>query len=366
MPFACWPAPAADVATATAAETPPSAPPGPRCREAYRQARWRRQLLESSPVDISVCIANWNCRDLLRACLGSLLDRPQGVHLEVIVVDNASTDGAAAMVAEEFPEVVLRRNPTNFGFARANNQAARLARGRYLFFLNNDTEVPDGALRRLLTFAEEHPEIGLLGPRLRDAQGRIQVSYRMRPTMAALLHRTSLLRWTGLLRASYRRYRRREFDPQRIRHVDLLMGAAMLLPRSIFRSCGGWDEDFVFGGEDLELSARVKRRHPVVFFPDVEIMHHGRVSTRQQIGFASTQTAIGFVRYLRKTGCTRSALLVYKLVVTLDAPLRFLAKVAQYAWQRLRGRCKKAEKSLLTCKGLGHFLTKGLPAFWKA
>src|ERR1051326_611550 len=107
-------------------------------------------------IDISICIANWNCRNLLRACLESLRDQPTGVRLETIVVDNASSDGAADLVADEFPEVLLIRNANNAGFGRANNQAARAARGRFLLFLNNDTAVPRGALQRLLNFALAH------------------------------------------------------------------------------------------------------------------------------------------------------------------------------------------------------------------
>ncbi|HEV3078831.1 MAG TPA: glycosyltransferase family 2 protein, partial [Gemmataceae bacterium] len=125
----------------------------------------------NTDLDISVCIANWNCRDLLRACLESLHARPQGVRLETIVVDNASSDGAADMVAESFPQVTLIRNRANAGFSRANNQAAQRARGRFLLFLNNDTEVPAGALEQLVAYAERHPEAGIIGPRLRDADG---------------------------------------------------------------------------------------------------------------------------------------------------------------------------------------------------
>jgi GT2 family glycosyltransferase len=317
-------------------------------------------------IDVSVCIANWNCCEYLRACLTSLRDQAVEVALEVIVIDNASSDGAADMVQREFPDVILHRNATNVGFARANNQAAELSRGRFLFFLNNDTIVPAGTLRRLIDYCEAHPAVGMVGPRLRNGGGQIQVSYRQRPTLATFLHRTYLLRWTGLLRGGYRRYRRQEFDPDLTRPVDILMGAAMFLPRAVFLTCGAWDEDFAFGGEDIELSDRVGRHFQVVYLPAVEITHFGRVSTRQHIGFASTNMAIGFARYLRKSGCSRAGLFLYKLLVTVDAPLQLADKMVQYVWRRLRGRKEKARKSLLVLRGLAHFLFKGLVPFWKA
>jgi GT2 family glycosyltransferase len=317
-------------------------------------------------VDVSVCIANWNCRALLRRCLESLLDPRQELRLEVIVVDNGSTDGAADMVGYDFPEVVLQRNPANFGFARANNQAAERAWGRYLFFLNNDTVVPPGALRELVDFADAHPEVGMIGPRLRDGQGRTQLSYRQRPTMGTLLHRTSLLRWTGLFRGAYRRYRRKDFDPNATREVEVLMGAALLLRREVFFNCGCWDESYAFGGEDLDLSFQVGRRFPILYHPDVEIIHYGRMSTRQHIGYASTQMTAGFARYLRKSGCPLPALWAYKLVVTIDAPVQFVAKALQFCWRRLHGRHEDAEKSLLACRGFCHFIVRGLWAFWRA
>lgn len=326
----------------------------------------RPRALDQTPLDISVCIANWNCREHLRACLESLLDFPQGVRLEVIVVDNASTDGAADMVEEEFPEVALIRNSANAGFARANNQAARRSSGRYLFFLNNDTIIPAGTLRQLVDYAEEHPEVGMFGPRLRDPNGQVQVSYRRRPTLATFLHRTCLLRWTGLLRTAYHRYRRREFDPEAAGCVDVLMGAAVILSRQRFFSCGAWDEEFTFGGEDIDLSTRVNAVAPVMFVPEIEILHLGRVSTRQHIGFASTEMAAGFVRFLRKSGYGRAALLAYKLIVTLDTPLQLAAKGGQYLWRRLFGSRAKAEKSRLACRAVTHFLFAGLVPFWKA
>jgi GT2 family glycosyltransferase len=207
-----------------------------------------RPPLTADPV-VSVCIANWNCRELLRRCLESLHRQPQGVRFETVVVDNASADGAADMVAREFPEVALVRNRQNLGFSRANNQAAARAKGRYLFFLNNDTVVPPLTLRAFVAYAEANPTVGMVGPRLRGADGEFQISYRRRPTVAALLHRVSLLRWTGLFRKAYYEYRRDSFAPDGIRHVEVLMGAAVFLPREVFDGSGRWDERYVFGGE---------------------------------------------------------------------------------------------------------------------
>src|SRR4051812_22812263 len=164
--------------------TPDVLRPPPRRRELVSgDSAWMQSFLDTGPIEVSVCIANWNCRDLLRACLESLHDQGQGVSLETIVVDNGSADGAADMVEREFPEVVLIRNPDNRGFSRANNQAAARARGRYLFFLNNDTVVPAGTLGLLVEYLKANPDVGMVGPRLRDAQGRFQVSYRQGPTL---------------------------------------------------------------------------------------------------------------------------------------------------------------------------------------
>jgi N-acetylglucosaminyl-diphospho-decaprenol L-rhamnosyltransferase len=325
----------------------------------------QRRRTKRRPV-VSVCIVNWNCRALLRACLRSLSPALQKIRLEIIVVDNASTDGAAAMVARCFHRVVLIRNATNAGFAKANNQAAGRARGRYLFFLNNDTVVPPGALRRLIQFARDNPAVGVAGPRLRNGQGRVQTSCRGRPTVGALLHRTCVLRWTGLFRQAYRRFRQRDGNLQTTQPVEVLMGAALLVRRKVFAELGPWDEGYTFGGEDVDLCTRIGRKYPVVYHPDVEITHYGRVSSRKHIGFAHTNTVIGLTRFLRKSDCSRSALWLYKAAMTCDVPLQFAVHAVQYGWRRLRGQHERAAKSLVVLKGVQHFLRHGLAAFWKA
>lgn len=315
---------------------------------------------------VSVCIANWNCRGLLQRCLQSLFDQDQGTSFEVVIVDNASSDGAADMIAAEFPHVTLVRNRENQGFSRANNQAAALARGRYLFFLNNDTVVPEGTLRKFLEFAEANPTVGMVGPRLRGTDGRSQISYRQRPTLAALLHRVSFLRWTGLFRRAYYEYRRESFEPEGVRPVEVLMGAAVFLPREVFEASGRWDEQYRFGGEDIDLSTQVGRRAPLVYVGNVEVVHHGRVASRKNVGFSAPNVAIGYVHYFRKAGASPGTLRVYKALVTLDAPMQCLGKLGQGAWRLLTGRREKAKKSWLAARGLWHFMTRELPRFWKA
>jgi N-acetylglucosaminyl-diphospho-decaprenol L-rhamnosyltransferase len=330
------------------------------------QVGWVQTIVDDGPIDISICIPNWNCKEYLRICLESLQDIPQGVRVETIVVDNASSDGSPEMIAREFPEVTLIRNSENQGFAIASNQAASLARGKYLLFLNNDTVVPEGTLRKLFDFAEAHPKIGMFGPKLVDPNGNQQISYRQKPTIAALLHRTMLFRWTGLLRKSYYAYRRNGFEPKSIKRVEVLMGAAVLIRRDIFDANGRWDEDFSFGGEDIELSIRVGKNHDLLYVPNIEIIHYGRISSRQNISYAAANVAIGYVHFFRKAGYSHRAVRLYKVAVTLDAPIQLVSKLMQFGWRRIRGRRKKAAKSWLVVKGLWNFLSKEMGRFWRA
>ncbi|HSQ54728.1 MAG TPA: glycosyltransferase family 2 protein, partial [Gemmata sp.] len=234
--------------------------------------------IDRQAFDVSVCIANWNCVELLRNCLRSLFDNPQGAAFEVVVADNGSTDGAAGMVADEFPRVTLIRNGRNRGYAAACNQAALRATGTYLFFINNDTVIPPGTLARLLEHAEANPAAGMLGPRLRQPDGAFQIAYRRLPTLSALLHKLTILRWTGLFRRPYAKYRRESFDSHSVRPVEVLMGPAVFVSRRVFDEVGGWDERYRFGVEDIDLSAMVRRTREVVYAGDVEIIHHGRAS----------------------------------------------------------------------------------------
>jgi N-acetylglucosaminyl-diphospho-decaprenol L-rhamnosyltransferase len=218
----------------------------------------------------------------------------------------------------------------------------------------------------LLEYLEDHPGISIVGPLLRDGSGKVQISHRRRPTVGAWLHRTRLLRWTGLFRKAHRRYRRQRFEAGEPHPVEVLLGAAMFMRRDCFRAMGGWDEDFHFGGEDLEFCLRAERHGKIVYLPEVEITHLGRVSTKRHIGFACTTIQVGFAKYLRKSGCGFWGRFLYKLAVTLDTPLQLLVKGAQYLMRRWLGQRRQAEESLTVLRGLWPFLLRGLGDFWRA
>lgn len=315
---------------------------------------------------VSICIVNRNCRDHLQRCLSSLLDQPQGVTFEIIVADNGSTDGAADLVADRFPSVRLIRNPVNLGFSHANNQAARAARGEHLFFLNNDTLIPPGTLAELLDTQQNHPDAWLIGPRLRGMDGAIQRGPRRLPTLATFLHRTVLFRCTRLFRRHYQRYCRDVVPDDRAQPVELVMGAALWIRRDRFDVLGGWDEDFFFGGEDMELSLRASRHGVILHAPNVEVLHLGRASTRLFIGQAAVHIAVGFAKYLRKKGTSRAGMFAYKLAVTFDAPCQVLLKIGQLGLRLIRGQWSRAAKCANDLKGLSSFLVRGLIPFWRA
>lgn len=319
----------------------------------------------STRPTVSVCIVNWNCSKQLAACLRSLMPRRQRIRLEVIVVDNASTDGAVEMVKSEFPWVRLLCNAENVGFAKGCNQGAKVAFGRYLFFLNNDTIVPAQAIRQMVHYLRKHPTVGLLGPLLRDGNGRVQASVRGLPTVGALLHRLTILRWTGIFRQAYRQYRGRGV-PQTTSPAEVLMGAALLMPRRVYREVGGWDEGYTFGGEDIDLCARVRQCHSVVYHPEVEITHLGRVSSRQRPGYVHSNTLVGITRSLRCCGVSRTARLVYKTLFTIDLPFAALVQLMRYGWAKFRRKNRQAQRAWLDLVGLEHFVRRGLGAFWRA
>jgi GT2 family glycosyltransferase len=231
---------------------------------------------------LSLLIISHNTRELTLACLRSVFEQTRGVSFEVIVVDNASADGSAAAIADEFPQMKLIRSATNLGFARANNLAAKRAEGRYLLLLNSDTEALEGAIEALVNFADRHPQAGIVGGRTFFADGCLNpTSCWRQPSLWSLLCLGTGL--TSVFRRS------RLFDPESYgrwgrdtaRRVDIVSGCCLLIRRELWESLGGFDERFFMYAEDADLCLRAgELGYDCMICPEARLIHHGGRSER--------------------------------------------------------------------------------------
>lgn len=227
---------------------------------------------------ISVVVVSWNVRDELRLCLESILraHKNSALGYEIIVVDNASSDKSPQMVASLFPNVKLLRNDTNVGFAAACNQGVAVAKGEYLLFLNPDTVLSDEGVDSLCNFLQEQPNVGVVAPKLIYEDGEIQPSVRRYPTpwiMFLLLTKLSRLAVSSV---KWRRYVYDNFNYQSLRSVEQVMGAVMVMPRSVFDAVGGFDSGFFIWFEEVDLCKRVRDAGYLVFFNPVASVVHAR------------------------------------------------------------------------------------------
>jgi GT2 family glycosyltransferase len=233
-------------------------------------------------MDVSVVIVSYNTEDHLRRCLLSLGQFLTGVDAEVLVIDNASRDGSADMVAREFPWVRLIRGRKNVGLARATNAGIAAAHGEFILWLNPDCELRSPVLGPMVDFMRDHPDVGALGPRIVDPDGSLQLSCRRFPGLStSLFHRYSLFTRIWPRNPISRRYLMTDWDHATIREVDWVSGACMMLPRWLLLELDGLDEAFFMYIEDVDLCYRIREVGlKVVYFPRVAVVHEIGASTR--------------------------------------------------------------------------------------
>ena len=233
---------------------------------------------------LSVCIVNWNTRDYLRDCLTSLYEHPpRNADLEVLVVDNASVDGSAPMVASEFPQAILVANADNKGYAEGNNQALERATGDLLLLLNPDVVVYDGSLTRAVEFMAAHPEAGAMGCRLIGSDGKTQRSVRGFPDPGPVLWESAGLSRLFPQSKTFGAYRMTFFDYDQEAEVDQPMGSFLLITRAAYEKVGGLDLQFPIFFNEVDWCWRAKREHgfKIYYTPTVAVTHYGGGSTRQ-------------------------------------------------------------------------------------
>ncbi|MGC9520484.1 MAG: glycosyltransferase family 2 protein [Anaerolineae bacterium] len=271
---------------------------------------------------LSVIVVSWNVRDLLQRALESVYASwSHASGMEIVVVDNASSDGSPEMVETAFPEVTLLHNETNVGFASANNQGLEIARGDYLLLLNSDTEALGGALPELVSYLDAHPQVGLVGPRLFNDDGTTQSSRRRFPTLPILFLESTWLQRL-MPRPLLNRYYVADVPDSEEQLVDWVTGAAMLVRREAITDAGPLDPGFFMYSEELDWCRRIRQAGwDIAYTPSAEIVHYGGKSSEQVAPARHIYFQSSKIRYARKYHGT------------VVAELLRLWLLGQYVWQ---------------------------------
>jgi N-acetylglucosaminyl-diphospho-decaprenol L-rhamnosyltransferase len=272
---------------------------------------------------LSIIIVNWNSKDYVRKCLASL-ERHCTVDRQVIVVDGASFDGCAEMIAREFPNVEFIQSQENLGFGRSNNLGLRHASGEYVLFLNPDTEVHPGALEALLDVASADPSVGLVGARLLNTDGSLQSSsVHVLPTPLNRTLDSNFLR--RLFTHSSLWMNVSALPTDRPVEVEAVSGACMLLRHETCVGIGGFCPDYFMYAEDMHLCWEVaKLSKRIVYQPASTIIHHGGGASG---GEFSKFSCIEMNRAIHKFIINRQGIragLAYRGLIGISASIRLV------------------------------------------
>ncbi len=225
-------------------------------------------------IDVSAIIVTYNSEQVIKACLDSIFRETTRHSFEILISDNGSTDQTVKIVHEQ-PKINLIENNANLGFAKANNLALKQATGKYILFLNPDTEVKNGAIDILLDKMETDQNIHMATGAIFYPDGRRQPNIKRHPTrISELLIALKLTRLPRQFK-SMEKYLARDFDYTKPSTVEQIMGACMLARRDDLAKLGGFDEDYFIWFEDIELClAYAKRDWPIMYYPDATFLHH--------------------------------------------------------------------------------------------
>ncbi len=227
-------------------------------------------------TDLTIIIVSYNVKEYLLTCLKAIYRQQSDVSLEVVVVDNVSGDGSVEAVQDRFPQVKLIANTTNVGFARGNNQGLGASSGRYVLFLNPDTEVGPGTLAGLVRFADAHAQAAVFTCRLTNSDGSLQHScFRFPNLRMAFYGFFPLVPIDAVINGRYPgEYYNRIFEPEHI------LGACLTIRRTALDAIGGWDDRFFMYFEETDLCFRLRRAgYMSLYTPEYSTIHYGGRST---------------------------------------------------------------------------------------
>jgi GT2 family glycosyltransferase len=305
---------------------------------------------------VSIVIVAWNAKGYVLECLESLQEHCANSYSEVIVVDNASTDGTAELVAQRFPEFKLVRNSENLGFAKANNIGMSQASGDYVCFVNSDVKFTSDCIAPMLEYLKTHPEVGLLGPKMMGGDGKTAFRSTLRfPTVWNMFCRALGLDIAFKGSSFFGGLLMTDFDHETTKPVEVLVGWFWLARRESIQRIGMLDPQFFMYGEDIDWCYRFRQAgEEVVFFAEADAFHYGGASSSAAPArFYLEQTRANW-RYFRK----HHSLLPqagYLTMVALYHSLRLVGSACVYLFspsQRSNTR-EKLKKSLVCLRWVG-------------
>ena len=227
-------------------------------------------------MKLSVIIICWNDLKVILDCIASVYAQTSAFEYEIIVTDNASSDGSVTAIGQRFPCVRIVENPENGGFGKGNNAAIRQARGEYVLILNPDTLIRERAVEKLVAYADRFPEAGAVGCRVLNLDGSVQLSAHPLPALGTLLVKALALRWPGRFLSSLKADAYLDWNGQVARPIGFQGGCCLLARRKLLQELGGFDERFFHQFEDADLCRRMwEAGFPVIFYPGAEITHIG-------------------------------------------------------------------------------------------
>jgi len=232
--------------------------------------------------DLSIVIINWNTKNLLYQCIKSIKTHTKKISLEIVIVDNFSSDGSPEMVEENFSEVILIKNKNNKGYGRAGNQGLATAQGKYVLVLNSDVVIKENCLDEMFDFMEKNPAIGASSCKLIFPDGTLQHSCREFPRFKTFFLMLIGIRFLFPKMKIFREYLMLDWNHSEIKEVDQIMGSFMFIRRNVIREVGGFDERFWMYFEEVDLCLRIKEAGwKIVHYPYASAVHFLSKSAEQ-------------------------------------------------------------------------------------
>jgi len=296
---------------------------------------------QDADLQLSVITVTWNAKKYVDECLSSL-DHVEEFPREVIVIDNASTDGTPDLIAEKFPSFQLVRSDRNLGFAKANNIGIRNSHGKYVCLVNSDVVVPKGCLTSLMQFMESNPEVGVVGPQMLGPAGNIRRSAMRFPSLLSSVARSFSLDRSPWLSRVFHAQMMTDFSHDRQAEVDILNGWFWMIRREALSEVGLLDERFFIYGEDMDWCLRFRKAGwKIVFFPGASAIHYGGASSSAApVRFYVEQQKADF-QYWAKHHSALAAV-AYKAIIFVHNLLRMVGYSARYC---ISGRKRAEAKS---------------------